>query len=199
MINSLTAMPEVPHLQLSGRRVWLRPPEMDDWAQWAALREASRDFLVPWEPSWPIDSLTRSAWQRRLRRQYEEWHHDLGYSLLIFSAADHALLGGISLSNVRRGVSRTAAMGYWIGQPHARKGYTSEAAALLLTYAFETLSLHRIEAGCVPGNMASRSLLKKLQFREEGYARDYLRINGKWEDHVLFGMLSDEWQLLRRL
>jgi ribosomal-protein-alanine N-acetyltransferase len=197
MINSLTAMPEAPHLQLSGRTVWLRPPEMDDWAQWAALREASRDFLVPWEPSWPVDSLTRSAWQRRLRRQYEEWHHDLGYSLLIFSAAGHALLGGISLSNVRRGVSRTATMGYWIGQPHARKGYTSEAATLLLNYAFETLTLHRIEAGCVPGNMASRSLLKKLQFREEGYARDYLRINGKWEDHVLFGMLSDEWQLLR--
>ncbi len=198
MMDIFSNLPEIPQIQLSGSAVWLRPPEMDDWPVWADLRDRSRNFLIPWEPAWPVDSLTRSAWQRRLRRQYEEWRHDLGYSMLIFRASDHALVGGLNLSNVRRGVSQMASLGYWIGEPYARKGYMTEAVSLMLTHAFDTLSLHRIEAGCLPTNLPSRTLLKKLQFREEGYARNYLRINGNWEDHVLFGMLREEWQIARQ-
>lgn len=198
MIDLFSNIPEIPHMQLSGRKVWLRPALQDDWAVWARLREDSRDFLTPWEPTWPVDCLTRSAWQRRLTRQYEEWRHDLGYSLLIFSSDTQTMVGGINLTQLRRGVSQTASLGYWMGAPHIRKGYMREAIGLLLDYAFDHLTLHRIEAGCLPQNLPSRSLLKGLGFREEGYARGYLRINGAWEDHVLFGMLREEWAQLRR-
>jgi [ribosomal protein S5]-alanine N-acetyltransferase len=182
-----------PPLQLSGRQVWLRPPQAEDWQAWAELRAASRDFLVPWEPSWPADCLTKGAWQRRLKRQFEEWRHDLGYSLLFFRSSDNTLLGGLSLTNVRRGVAQTGTLGYWIGQPFARHGYTTDAVRALCQHAFGPLALHRIEAGCLPGNFASRKLLEKVGFKEEGYARSYLRINGKWEDHVLFGLLREEY------
>jgi ribosomal-protein-alanine N-acetyltransferase len=182
-----------PALRLTGAKVLVRPAEMEDFMVWSGLRAQSRAFLEPWEPTWPADALTRSAWQRRIKRQYEDWRHDAAYNLLVFRLGDNAVVGGLSLTNVRRGVSQTAALGYWVGQPHVRKGYISEAVSLLLTQAFGEWALHRIEAGCLPTNIASRGLLQKLGFREEGYARSYLRINGKWEDHLLFAMLREEW------
>lgn len=182
-----------PPLQLSGEKTWLRPPHMDDWQQWAELRAQSRDFLQKWEPTWPADCLTKGSWQRRLKRQYEEWRHDMAYNLLAFRAGDNVLVGGLSLTNVRRGVTQTATLGYWCGQPFAHQGHTSEAVRLLLDHAFGALALHRIEAGCLPDNLPSRGLLQKVGLREEGYARGYLRINGEWADHVLFGVTKEEW------
>jgi [ribosomal protein S5]-alanine N-acetyltransferase len=178
--------------QLDGRRVFLRPPRDTDWRHWADLRGASRDFLTPWEPVWPADALGRAAFRRRVRMVGSEWREDLGYSWLLFRRGDGALLGGVTLSNVRRGVAQSGSLGYWIGAPHARRGYMTEALQLLLPYAFERLGLHRIEAACLPNNAASRSLLRKLGFVEEGYAREYLRINGSWQDHVLYGLLKPE-------
>jgi [ribosomal protein S5]-alanine N-acetyltransferase len=182
-----------PPLQLSDERIWLRPPHENDWQNWANLRHDSREFLAPWEPTWPVDALTKSAWHRRLRRQYEEWRQDLGYHLLFFKVSDHSLMGGLSLTNVRRGVAQMGTLGYWIGQPYARQGYTSAAVKLLCNHAFGALSLHRLEAGCLPRNMPSRKLLGRCGFKEEGLARNYLRINGKWEDHVMFGLVREEW------
>lgn len=181
-----------PPLHLSGSKVWLRPPQIDDWAEWATLRSESRDFLEPWEPTWPADCLTKSAWQRRLRRQYEDWRRDAGYAILVFRNSDMAMVGGLSLTNVRRGVTQTGTLGYWCGKKFAHQGYISEAVMLLREHAFGALALHRIEAGCLPRNIASRNLLTKCGFREEGYAQGYLRINGKWEDHVLFGLTRDD-------
>ena len=178
--------------QLDGRRVFLRPPRDTDWRPWADLRGASRDFLTPWEPVWPADALGRAAFRRRVRMVGSEWREDLGYSWLLFRRGDGALLGGATLSNVRRGVAQSGSLGYWIGAPHARRAYMTEALQLLLPYAFERLGLHRIEAACLPNNAASRSLLRKLGFVEEGYAREYLRINGSWQDHVLYGLLKPE-------
>ena len=181
-----------PALRLAGRRVVLRPPERGDWADWAELRDVSRTFLTPWEPSWPADALGRAAFRRRLARYAVDWRTDQGYSFFVFRSLDAALLGGIGLSNVRRGVAETASLGYWIGQPHARQGYMTEALDLALDFTFGHLHLHRIEAACLPTNAASRGLLLKAGFREEGYARKYLCIDGQWQDHVLFAMLRDE-------
>ena len=147
---------------------------------------------MPWEPSWGEDALSRGAFRRRLARYALEWHTDQGYAFLLSRGADDALLGGISLTNVRRGVAETCSIGYWIGARHARQGYMFEGLALALKFAFERLKLHRLEAACLPHNVASRGLLLKLGFHEEGYAREYLCIDGKWQDHVLFGMLASE-------
>lgn len=181
-----------PAIKIEGERVFIRPAVAKDWEAWASLREASREFLVPWEPTWPADSLTRTSFQRRVRRQAAEWREDEAYSFLMFERSSGHMVGGIGLSNVRRGVAQMATMGYWVGRPFARRGYTTEGARLLLGFGFGQLGLHRIEAACLPTNVPSMGVLEKAGFTKEGYARGYLRIDGKWADHVLYGVLKDD-------
>lgn len=183
-----------PPIRLEGPRCFLRPALLRDWRDWAALRAESRSFLKPWEPEWAVDALTRSAFERRLRAQTREWRSDLAYNLLIFDRQSETLVGGLGLSNVRRGVAQSAMLGYWIGRPYARRGFVAGAVEILLDFSFDVLKLHRIEAACLPDNVASRSLLEKLGFSQEGYAREYLRINGAWRDHVLYAILADDWR-----
>ena len=178
--------------RLEGQRVYLRAPRGRDWRAWSDLREKSRAFLTPWEPTWSSDALSRAAFRRRLRQTALEWHEDGGYGFLIFRRDDDVLLGGVNLRNIRRGVAQSANLGYWIGDPYARQGYMTEALRALVLFVFDRLGLHRIEAACLPHNAASRSLLQKLGFREECYARQYLRINGSWQDHVLYALLRSD-------
>ncbi len=182
-------------VRLEGPRVYLCPPRMADWKDWAGLRDESRTFLAPWEPTWPHDALTRPAFRRRLKAYNQEWRRGTGFSFLVYRLSDRGLMGGVTLSNVRRGVAQAASMGYWIGERFARQGYMTEAVSAVVEFAFEELGLHRIEAACLPQNDASRQLLLKVGFSQEGYARQYLRINGKWQDHLLFEMLRDDPRL----
>lgn len=186
-VNFNEAIPAV-----SGAGVSLRAPQGSDFAEWASLRESSRDFLVPWEPVWPPDDLTRSAFRRRLKRYAEDQRGDLAYAFLIFRSEDNGMVGGLTLANIRRGVAQAGSIGYWIGAPFARKGYMTAAVRALIPYAFGTLRLHRLEAACIPGNTASVRLLEKTGFVREGYARSYLCINGTWQDHLLYARLKDD-------
>lgn len=172
--------------------LYLRPAAMNDCAQWTALREKSRDFLTPWEPTWPPDDLTRTAFRRRLRRYLKEMQQDSAYSFLLFRTEDDVLLGGATLSFVRRGVAQACSLGYWMGEPYAGKGYMSEAVKAIVPFAFRTLRLHRVEAACLPHNAPSIRLLEKVGFVREGYARRFLRINGTWQDHLLFARLAED-------
>jgi ribosomal-protein-alanine N-acetyltransferase len=183
--------------RIDGRRVYIRPPAEEDWTAWARLREESRDFLVPWEPTWPADCLTHAAYRRRLRHYGDEWQSGIGYAFFIFSRMGDHLQGGITLSNVRRGVAQTGTLGYWVGKPFARQGVMSDGIRCMLRFCFETLRLHRVEAACLPRNAASRGVLARAGFREEGFAPKYLRINGEWEDHLLFAMLEEDGAKLR--
>src|SRR6516225_5127476 len=177
---------------IDGDRVVLRQPAMSDFAEWAALRERSRDFLKPWEPIWPADDLTRGAFRRRLKRYAEDQRSDQAYSFFIFRNTDDALVGGITLSNVRRGVAQAGSIGYWIGEPYARQGLMSKALRVLIPFSFTSLRLHRLEAACITTNVASIKLLEKSGFQREGYARQYLCINGMWQDHLLYARLKDD-------
>ena len=177
---------------LRGEGVYLRYPRHTDYLAWSEVRGASRDFLVPWEPTWPPDELTRGAFRRRIRRYNTEIKADTAYPFFVFRDRDDALVGGCTLSNVRRGVCQSASVGYWIGAEYARKGYMSAAMRALIPFVFEVLGLHRLEAACIPDNEPSRRLLLNLSFREEGRARSYLQINGQWRDHILFALLEDD-------
>lgn len=177
---------------IAGAGVTLRVPQGGDYAEWAALRESSRDFLVPWEPTWPADDLTRGAFRRRLKRYAEDLRNDLAYAFLIFRSEDDALVGGLTLANIRRGVAQAGSIGYWTGAPFARKGHMTAAMRALVPFCFGTLRLHRLEAACIPGNTASVRLLEKTGFQREGYARSYLCINGIWQDHLLYARLKDD-------
>jgi ribosomal-protein-alanine N-acetyltransferase len=179
-------------LSLEGDGVRLRPPRMADYPEWSALRTASREFLQPWEPAWPSDDLARPAFRRRLAAYARDIETGQGYPFFVFREEDDALVGGVTLSNVRRGVAQTATLGYWVGQPHARHGHTLRAVRTVCSFAFDKLKLHRMEAACLPSNEASRNLLLKAGFSLEGKARAYLKINGAWRDHLLFGLIGDE-------
>jgi ribosomal-protein-alanine N-acetyltransferase len=178
--------------EISGREVVLRHPTMADYPAWAELRALSRQHLTPWEPQWSRDELARSAFRRRLRQYQRELKDDLGYAFLIFRQSDAVLLGGLSISNVRRGVAQAAAVGYWIGQPHAGGGHMTDAVKAMVPYAFGTLGLHRLEAACLPHNAASARVLEKAGFTREGLARRYLRIDGIWQDHDLYALVQDD-------
>ncbi len=181
---------ERPRLEEAG--IYLRAPHKNDYKGWAQLREGSRDWLVPWEPQWRVDELSRACYYWRL----QGWQHDakLGLSapFFIFRSSDNALLGGINISNIRRGVAQDCTIGYWVGKPFARQGHTRNAVRAVVAHAFDGLQLHRVQAACVPSNFRSRGLLESLGFVEEGYARGYLRINDLWQDHVLYGLLSSD-------
>ncbi len=181
------------NLRLSGDTIYLRAPAERDWHAYVEVRAASRKFLEPWEPAWPPDALGREAYFRRLNRYAADWRDDVGHSFFIFRNDDDALLGGISLSNVRRGVAQCGALGYWIGEPHARHGYMSEALRLITEFCFGQLALHRIEAACLPENEASQKLLRRAGFTQNGYARKYLKIQGEWHDHLLFSLLTEDF------
>lgn len=180
----------VPHVRTDG--LHLRPPHMGDYVEWAELRAQSRDHLVPWEPQWTRDELSREAFRRRVRHYQRELREDLGYAFFIFREPDETLLGGITLSNVRRGVTQAASVGYWIGKPYAGRGYMKKALSAILRFAFDELKLHRLEAACMPTNRASIRVLEANGFRHEGLARRYLKINGVWQDHLLYATLSDD-------
>lgn len=179
-------------LALRGRNVWLRAPVMADYVAWAELRAMSRDHLTPWEPQWQRDELSRSSYRRRVRHYQREAREDLGYAFLLFAEADDQLVGGLTLSNVRRGVTQAGVLGYWIGKPFASRGHMTEAVRTAVGFAFETLHLHRLEAATMPSNVASIRVLENNGFRREGFARQLLKINGVWEDHVLHALLSGE-------
>ena len=176
---------------LEGERVLLRPPLVADFDQWAALRAESRDFLQPWEPLWMADELTMPAYRRRLRGYWRDSRAGVALPLFIISRDSHELLGGINMSNIRRGIAQTASIGYWIGQRHARRGYMTDAVTTLVRHAFTEMKLNRVEAACIPENTASKHLLERCGFTREGYARRYLRINGRWRDHLLFAIVRE--------
>ncbi len=177
---------------LRGERVFLRHPTMADHLAWAGLRAESRDFLKPWEPTWPADDLTRPAFRRRIRRYHREIREDIGAPFFIFRNRDDRLVGGLTLSQIRRGVAQSCSLGYWMGARFAGEGYMADAVRTAVTYAFGDLRLHRVEAASMPHNERSIHLLEKAGFRREGLARKYLMIDGVWQDHVLFALVADD-------
>lgn len=184
--------PPAPTLAFDSVR--LRPAALDDFAVWAALREESRLHLTAWEPAWRPEDMTLSAFRQRLKGYARDTRRGVSLPLLIVRRADDALVGGVSLTNIRYGASRSAGLGYWIGAPFVRRGYARAALGAVLAHAFTEMALNRVEAACQPANRASRKLLAAAGFAEEGYAKAYLHINGAWRDHLLFALTAADFR-----
>jgi ribosomal-protein-alanine N-acetyltransferase len=185
-----TTRPEEDLEVIRGRALVLRQPTAADYAEWAEIRARSRSHLTPWEPSWAHDDLSHSMYRRRLRVYAKDIRDDVSYPYFIFDPSIGALVGGLTLSNVRRGSAQSASLGYWMGAPFAGRGYMREAVSTLLPVAFGTLRLHRIEAATMVNNVASIRVLEVCGFEREGLARSYLKINGRWEDHILYARIA---------
>lgn len=178
--------------ELSGAAVMLREPRPGDFPEWAALRQASRDFLEPWEPEWPFDEFTRSNFRSRVARIRSQRRDRTGLGFLIFERGTGRLAGGISIGNIRHGAAETGQIGYWMGEPFSGRGLMTEAVRLVTAHAFDTMRLHRLEAACIPGNRRSERVLEKAGFQREGLMRSYLRINGVWQDHTLYAIIAGD-------
>lgn len=179
-------------LRLETERMTLRPPDHADFRAWAQLRRESAAFLTPWEPVWSEDHLSRRAFQNRVAWARRSVAGGTAVPLFLVRRGDGALLGAITLDNIRRGPAQSATTGYWIGEAHARQGYMREALLAVVHHAFAQMDLSRIEAGCLPENAPSRRLLEASGFKYEGVAQSYLQINGRWRNHVLYANLRHD-------
>jgi ribosomal-protein-alanine N-acetyltransferase len=179
-------------LRLDTERMILRAPVHGDYRAWAALREESREFLVPWEPTWAPDHLTRKSFTNRVYWAQRSIANGTAVPLFLIRREDEALMGAITLDNIRRGPAQAGTTGYWIGASFARQGYMREALLALVHHAFSGMDLSRIEAGCLPENTPSRRLLEACGFKYEGVAQSYLQISGRWRNHVLYANLRHD-------
>ena len=178
--------------RIETERLTLRLPAHSDWRAWAALREASAAHLTPWEPVWAHDHLTRKAFTNRVYWAMRAETQGAALPLLLIRRDDQALMGAVTLDNIRRGPVQAGTIGYWIGASFARKGFMREAVAALVHHAFTALDLSRMESACLPENAASRGVLEKCGFKYEGVAQSYLQINGRWRNHVLYANLRHD-------
>jgi ribosomal-protein-alanine N-acetyltransferase len=179
-------------LRIETERLTLRTPQHSDFRVWTALRIKSRDYLTPWEPAWAEDHLTRKSFTNRVYWAQRSVSQGSALPLFLIRREDEELVGAITLDNIRRGPAQSGTLGYWTGEPHARRGYMREAIQAVVHHAFTRLDLSRIEAACLPENSPSRELLERTGFKYEGVAQSYLQINGRWRTHVLYAALRGD-------
>jgi ribosomal-protein-alanine N-acetyltransferase len=179
-------------LQLSTSRLIVRAAVKDDYTQWAKVRRRNYPYLKPFEPSWPKNCLEEDFFERRVNRLHKDWQLDQCYAFLIF-LRNGELIGGMNINNVTRGAGQFASLGYWIDEQCQGQGYMREAGQEILRFAFTNIYLQRINAACLQHNQRSQNLLKSLGFAEEGFAKAYIQIDGKRQDHVLFGLNAEDF------
>src|SRR5688500_6805392 len=179
------------------KRVVLRAPRATDIAELRGLLIRNAEHLRPWSPSPPPGTNPAGFTElgRSIARHRRDWKAGSGYVIIMqLRVPREPIVGRIALTSVTRGPFQSAQLGYWMDAGHVRRGLMSEAVDATLAFAFDRLGLHRLQAAVMPTNHASRTILQKRGFREEGYAERYLRIAGKWEDHVLYGLTLEEWR-----
>lgn len=185
--------------RLFGRRVVLRPLAPSDFPAWSEVRRRNEQWLTPWEPRRPpsqIDpTVNRDAFVGRCAARDRDLAAGVAYGFGIF--VDQELTGEINLNHVLRGAMQSATVGYWIDRRVAGRSLIAECFVVVATFAFEELTLHRLEICIVPRNHNSRRVMEKLAIREEGVAERFLEIDGVWEDHVRYGITVEEWTTRR--
>lgn len=179
-------------VRIETERMTLRLPGHADFRAWTALRAQSADFLQPWEPAWAPDHLTRKAFTNRVYWAQRAWTNGSAMALFLERRNDGALMGALTLDNIRRGPAQSGTLGYWIGAPFARQGFMTEAIKATVHHAFHALDLSRVEAACLPENEASRGVLERCGFKYEGVAQSYLQIANRWRTHVLYANLRHD-------
>lgn len=175
-----------------GQSVFLRYPHPRDREAFVQLRSKSADHLRPWEPRPPegFDAFGHDQFDFVYKNRSQPSQE----RLLIFTTPGEVLVGQASLGVITRGPLQSAYMGYWIGAAHAGRGYMTEAIGLMLRHAFETVKLHRVEANIQPHNLASRIVVQRNGFRQEGFSPRYLQIDGRWSDHERWAITVEEWR-----
>jgi ribosomal-protein-alanine N-acetyltransferase len=175
---------------------------MRDGPDWAAARRSNVEWLRPWEatppdgePGVPTSLATFVTMTRRLHREAGAGR---GLPFVVEVAGEFA--GQLNVAGITRGSLHSGHLGYWIDRRYAGRGAMPTAVALVTDHCFDAVGLHRVEVNIRPENLASRRVVDKLGFREEGLRRAYLHIAGDWRDHVSYALVRGDVPggLLRR-
>jgi ribosomal-protein-alanine N-acetyltransferase len=167
----------------------IRPLVADDAAELLEVRRRNRAFLEPWEPL--RDELFYTLPGQEVNVANAIRGRDEGRAYPFIVVHEGAIVGGVNLNGIVRGVFQNAYLGYWIDEAVGGRGFATEAVRQAVAFAFGEGGLHRVQAAVMPRNTASIRVLEKAGFREEGLALRYLRIAGAWEDHRLYAITND--------
>lgn len=178
--------------RIETKRLVLRAPHKRDYENWAVLRQGNREHLERWEPRWSEHEFTPRSFRRRIKWYAEGAKTDTSYSFFVEKKENKALIGGVTLDAVRRGTTQRAVLGYWLARDETGNGYMTEVVEGVVDWAFKTQRLHRIEAASIPENLDSISVLQRTGFEREGYMQAYIRIDDRWQDHLLFARINPE-------
>ena len=178
-------------IQLRSPRLIIRHGQPQDIPAILRYYTDNKAYLEPFEPLKPSCFYTRKYWESELAQRLSDTDNERSLKLFIFSKhPPQPLIGSLNFSNFIRGVSQSCTVGYSLAQSSQGQGYMNEALQMGIHYIFSHLKLHRIGANYLPHNQRSGNLLKRLGFSVEGYARDYLYINGQWQDHILTSLIN---------
>ena len=154
----------------------------------------NKSFLEPFEPVKPKNFYNREFWSHQIDKSLIEFSYDRSLRLFIFRKDQpDKIIGGTNFTQMILGVSHSCCLGYSLAESEQGHGYMTEAVQASIQYVFDDLNMHRICANYMPHNRRSASVLKRLGFVIEGYAGDYILINGKWEDHILTSLTNPNW------
>lgn len=178
-------------------RTFVRLANGDDVRAIVNYYKENRQHLTPFEPLRTDDFYTEVYWRKEVKRRLTDASNNLSLKLFIFSK-DHPqeILGSINFANFVRGAFQSCTLGYSLAEVEQGKGYMTEALKVAIDYVFNEWNLHRIMAAYLPHNQRSGRLLKRFGFVVEGYANEYLMINGQWQDHILTSLINRDWKLI---
>jgi ribosomal-protein-alanine N-acetyltransferase len=172
----------------------LRLPAERDVPELIRYYSDNLEHLGPWSPEWPPDHLTESFWRDQVASYRMEANADRSLRLYLFPKdRPRRVIGNASLTGIVRGPLQACYLGYGLDAAEQGKGYMVEAVKAAVSHAFRELGLHRVMANYMPHNRRSGAVLRRAGFTVDGYARDYLLINGRWEDHVLTSATPETW------
>lgn len=180
---------------LNTKRLTLQTPTPDDAKHMLDYVLVNREHLAPWEPIRKANYFTIEHWEEQFQKSMELYQQGREFAILIRSKEDTArnIIGQCRLSNIVRGAFQASHLGYSLAEAEQGKGLMNEALTEVIRYAFEEMHLHRVMANYIPENQKSEKVLKKLGFTKEGYAKDYLFLAGKWQDHILTSLVHPNW------
>lgn len=182
-----------PDVRIETDRLVLRPAYAGDYPQWKFVRSRNYDYLKPFEPAWSAGCLSKDFFERRVKRLTDDWNNDRTYAFVLIHKEEGSLIGGLNINNVSRGAANFGSLGYWLDESAQGQGYMTEAGFAVLGHAFSTLHFSRMNAATLAHNQKSRTMLERLGFAEEGFAQKYIQIDGRRQDHVLFGLNAEDF------
>lgn len=175
-------------------RLYLRMLEPREAELAVAFYLTNKEHLEKTGPRWTSDFFDLDRWRLQLEVNLEEFRSDQSLKLFIFEKATDRIIGFVNFNNIVRRVAQYCNIGYSLAEDKQGYGFMEEALRHSIKYSFQVMNLHRVMANYMPHNVRSGNVLKKLGFTAEGFARDYLFINGRWEDHVLTSLTNDNWR-----